>query len=361
MSKKYVMVKAYFGLGGNIAVLLCAMRIAEQLGRELLIDWNFIPFYGNKGTDIFGHLFANDQIQYPENLTSLKVWPHFWQDRLDESRVFGKYHKYDQVSADQLPDNVDEYDVIVITRDDSSWSNPKYTKEYRRLVKKLVVNDDIRTSYQLPRNTIGIHFRHGNGEPLVVPPDINWFFLVIDKYLHQDSSCTLLVCTDCSVVVDRFRDKYKDKQVIATSKNYRPLGTGGMHRDRNRHEHIKLNAAIEALIDIYALSNCSAILATQSYFSSISIRLKDEPKYIHLCPMEHRTYELPASHVAVTNIETISNYLTSRDILTDGIHIHEQNNTYTLYYLHHRLCSFTTPEKIVISELKKRLVSTRLY
>lgn len=248
MKTKYVLAKGYYGMGGNIAVMLCALRLARETDRRRLVDW-VDGVYHVEGEDVFKLLFESPSYELPrEALASLRVWPTFWQPYVTETMPYPDDVPLTRVRASQAVDegleHLSEYDVWMVTRDDRYWHDGMYREETGRLAQELVLVRRLRQriasfhAHEMGDDAIAVHFRHGNGEPTVVPPDIQWFFGAVDEFLKRSPGSRIFVCTDCKAVLDRFTDRY-DRRIVATAKEYPPLGSGAMHSKYTKQDGLE--------------------------------------------------------------------------------------------------------------------------
>lgn len=277
MSSKYVLVKSYYGLGGDLCVLIGAMRLARQTGREMVVDWNG----GLYGRTPSGNLI-NEYFESPCYLTSavlsgreLEVFPPHWKPYLDAPPLtYAKDVDLTVSRPEEVPPNC-QADCVVITRDSRRLTRSPEdffaTAQSLRPVERIRARvEEITGQMGTARPSIGIHFRHGNGERKVIPPDPRWFRNRINARLRSlgldASQVSLLVATDCRGVLDYFARHYPN--TFATEKAYRPNGEGAMHVGRtDLNDEQKMGLADEALVDMYALAGCSFFIGSRGFFS----------------------------------------------------------------------------------------------
>lgn len=372
MSNKYVVCKGYYGLGGNIAVLTCAMRVAEKLNRRLVVDWVESIGYGVKGQDIFQLLFENKEFCLEKGMfSSLRVWPDYWTNFVERTMPHSKEVVLHRVSSELLEEadlaSIEECDVIVISRDDKYWHRHEYYAEMSSLINRLVPSERLRKkievfqSEKLGDNAIGVHFRHGNGEKTVVPPDVEWFFSAVDGFLVQSPSSNILVCTDCSAVEKAFVERYGSK-VVFTEKEHPPLGSGPLF-NINYSDAEKLANAEEALLDMWLLSKCSYIVGSKSFFSGVAIKLNGSfnrenektwiPKYREFKPAE--------GIVHVSAVPSINKMFVDEGLPTDGIYCEVGDADVALYYLYEFIYRGNDFDQLDWSVIKRKIKRYRLY
>ena len=371
MTGKLVVCKGYYGLGGNLAVLLCAKRLADSLGRELIVDWRNNRNYGLSDADIFSELFdAHGISSFDKSLSDLSVWPEYWQAFIDITQPYVSEFPLTTVrttDVEELPESeINKYDVIVITRDDTYWHSRSHVEEFFKASASIspkkeimsIIDEFQRSNFY--EYTIGVHIRHGNGERTVIPPDINWYFENIDERTSHLDDFRVFVCTDCIAVVHRFEDRYPNK-VIHTDKEYLPLGSGGMHFAEG--DQARLNSAIEAVVDIWLLSRSSMIIGSKSFFSRLAIILnfpnsKDKSFVWQPEIRSHKPYE---GQYPISEMPDLLEHLQANNILTDGLFTSSENGEISLFYLCWKLTSFSDMEHLDISSVYGKLLNFRSY
>jgi hypothetical protein len=273
--KNYVLVKSYYGWGGDLAILSEAISLASEKNLHLVIDWRGGFNGANHKENIFDYLFEVDcpRADISEIESDSTVLPAFWSDFIKLPTPFSKKYPLTRCSRDQLDDllhsPVSPY-VAVLTRESTRFYSAEFEQDkfnsYSKIKPKKFIVDQVDDFINSLDGTpfIGVHFRHGNGEPTVVYPDVNWYFGEIDKYLKITPNAKIFVCTDCSAGVQAFKNRYGDK-VVSTKKNYLALGSGGMHYTCTLEDRIR--SGVEAIIDIKLLSRSRYFIGTKSFFS----------------------------------------------------------------------------------------------
>ncbi len=274
---RYVLVKSYYGLGGDLCVLLGAMRYAQQTRRTLLADWSG-GFYGSVADGRLLHaLFDSPRFETSAALPAqpLSVFPSVWQDRLQLPPMSYLSGQELTLSRPEEAPLDCPADCVVITRDSKRLTRQpeQFHPVARRLQPVRAVRDAVarEAAQWIPKApSIGIHYRHGNGERKVVPPDPRWFRNRINARLRMldrgPNEFSLFVATDCRGAVDYFRRYYPN--TFACEKPYRPNGAGAMHVGReDLDDAARMQAAHEALIDMYTLAECDWFIGSRGFFS----------------------------------------------------------------------------------------------
>lgn len=356
-------------MGGNIAVLVTAIMLAKRLNAKLVVDWEE-GVYGVADRDIFQHLF-----DYPLNDISLKyddgakVWPPAWQEFYKKTmpyRVVGGVN-LSNISTDLAKEfginNLKEkFNTVIISRDSSWWHWPEFKEESEHVVRSLKPSAHILArinKYELGDNAIAVHFRHGNGEPTVVPPDINWFFSQVDSFIRQSPTSKVLVCTDCLRVLHKFQERYGDK-VISTDKSYLGLGKGAMHC--NESEIDRLYSAEEAIVDIWSMGRCKYFVGSKSFFTGVALKLASAARQnIKVWSPIHRSHRQEPDKVPVSDDPWARECFFKAGMYTDGVFIKFLERGVSFYYLYDELASFDSLENIDLGAVQAELNIKRLY
>lgn len=271
----YVLVKSYYGWGGDLAILAEAIVFAEDINAKLIVDWR--GSFNNRVVtkNIFNDLFELDFdcVDIHEVCESVRVYPDYFKPYYLLPSPYSNSHQLTKSSADQL--NVlnfanDSDRLIVISRESSRFYNLEYKNRLNSAFNKIKPNQLIISEIQKylsglgTDGFIGVHFRHGNGEKTVTVPDITFYFDRIDKILKNSPNIKILVCTDCSAAVDSFIERYGNL-IFSTCKNYPPNGAGGMHYYNNYEE--RYISGFEAATDLWLLSKARYLIGTKSFFT----------------------------------------------------------------------------------------------
>ncbi len=369
LMNKFVIAKGYYGLGGSLAIVLCAMRLAKQSKRELIVDW-IDGFYSISPDDIFKALFeCPHSIVSRNDINGLKIFPQAWEEFILKTKPHPADLNLSRMSVDFIENNCDapdDYDVLVVTRDDKYWHNSKFAGEFRALAKELIVAEPYKSEIKeyknkyIIGNTIGVHFRHGNGEKTVIPPDIDWFFNAIDDFKENNREARIFLCTDCLAVMDEFKKKYGNR-IISTEKIYPEIGTGAMHYEQSNDQ--RLRSAVEALKDIWLLGECSYFVGSKSFFSTLASRVghgfsRENSRW---WTPEIRSHKPLSSQKPLTAIAELANEFTKHEIPLDGLYVDLYDNQYQIFYLAFKIASIDMFSKINWIQMHSAIKKRRLY
>jgi hypothetical protein len=277
MDSRYVLVKSYYGLGGDLCVLLGAIRYAARTRRAVVVDWSGGLYGTVDNGNLINEYFDSPAFSAPSVLRdrTLSVFPPQWADRIHLpplSYIAGVDLTLSR--PEEVPADCDA-DCVVITRD--SRLLHRKPEDFFTVARSLQPAARIRTAIEATlqklangRPSIGIHFRHGNGERKVIPPDPRWFRNRINARIRSleltPADINLYVATDCGGTLDYFRRYYPN--TIDFDKVYRPNGEGALHLNRpDLSAADKMKLADEALIDMYVLSSCDHFIGSRGFFS----------------------------------------------------------------------------------------------
>ena len=107
---------------------------------------------------------------------------------------------------------------------------------------------------------IGIHYRHGNGEPLVFAPQPQWFEQTVAG-LDPDNSRPLFFCTDSKFAEQHFRQIFGPR--FHSSDKLFPE-SGRLHANRAIKDKAKNGE--DALVDLYTLARCGDLIDSGQFY-----------------------------------------------------------------------------------------------
>jgi hypothetical protein len=286
-ARRYVVVKSYYGLGGDLCTLLGAWRLARRLDRHLVVDWSGGRYGSVADGNLFARFFSSPHVLSPADvlgLAGMSAFPREWQGRtaLPPVTYLEGVDLTRSRPEDVPPDCTAQ--CIVITRD-SSQLMPNLA-EFGLLAAELVLREELEGSVAsligtlaTKKHSIGLHFRHGNGERKVMAPDPRWFRNRINGKLKQlelgSDDLALYVATDCEATLRYFKNYYPG--TVSLPKVYRPNGSGALHVARDDlSTDQKIQMAREAVIDMFALARCTTFIGSRGYFSLIPRLLRQD-------------------------------------------------------------------------------------
>jgi hypothetical protein len=293
--ERYLLVKGKAGLGNRMLVVLDSILYAEMTGRKLLVDWRDGK-YGALGENAFPQLFETPAAGDLSVIASCKtVTPSTWHGHLDESvdSLFAREFPNNS-EMDTVPRVAARYTVNVAVPDAGDdiavrwgWTHEldafrsrftgrlafmkSWTEEevLRHVIRERVTPvKDLRDQIDRFRRenfaekTIGVHVRFSDRKDAY---DSSYKY--VNRFLARYPNGAIFLATDNIAVEKDFKSRYK--RVIVTTKWLPPAGVA-IHRN-DLPERRPLENAREALLDLYLLGECDALVCnTLSTFSILA-------------------------------------------------------------------------------------------
>lgn len=301
-TKGYVLVKGTggAGLGDLIRALLAGLHYATVTGRGLVPCWDD-GLYGPIGENIFPRLLHLNDIASPPlaDLDANDVAPAAWRGRLhlplgrvyaleradDWNRSWARDHlsfdqtRYDHPHASLVMWDFDRLSEAWAAADPSVQLGVSPDAAQRLLARRHLrpvpeVLERVQAIHaQFARRMIGVHvrktFEKGGASRHL---DQATVFAILDR-LTGDEGVGIFLATDNRDVEAAFRERYP--RVVCSSKWF---GTPGVALHFDDQAPDKTLSAIEALVDLYLLAACDALLhPAESSFSRVAAVVGDIP------------------------------------------------------------------------------------
>lgn len=363
-----VVAKGLYGLGGNIAVLAEACRLGELLHCDVAADW-VGGMYAVDGANVADLLFSHPRlVSLPDDLRERRVFPPQWQDEIERTMprrgvVDGltlSRATADLAEGEGLEALAETYDVVVVSRDSAHWYTDELVPQVKALEPNRTVLDAV-DALGVGSDDIAVHFRHGNGERTVVPPDIGWFFTAVDRFLGESPDSRVLLCTDAEPVLRRFMERYGQDRVYASAKEYPEPGSGGMHYGATSEDRYR--SAVEAAVDMWAMGRCGYLVGSRSFFTGVAMKLAhpiDRSRIAAWVPT-YRSHTPPRGHTPVLPDSDLGRRLTAIGIPLDGLFVASKDGETTLHYLYWPIGTLTNAEDLDLTRVAEELSARRLY
>lgn len=371
----FVLVKSYYGLGGDLCVLLGALKLAESQGRHLVVDWSS-GFYGEADTgSLFHSLFDAPRFETMEHLRGQRfsVFPPCWVGRTDLRPVsYVKDVPLTLSRPDDVPESCDA-ECVVITRDSRRMltAPQEYFEVASRLrpaARILDIIDHQTAALRLSSHSIGIHYRHGNGEHTVIPPDPKWFLARIEERIANlglsADKVSVFVATDCEAALDYFRSHFP--LTVDLGKKYRPNGAGPLHRRDDVTATEKPELAEEALVDMYVLSRCDSFVGSLGYFS-LFVRLLRAGGHgvVYDGARVFTDAQIPSTWRSIAKDAQLGPMLAGKGMALDGLFSEVVGGVTRIHYYDTPLMDIHSPNSLVDAEqidaLAEAVAARRLY
>lgn len=376
MSSKCVLVKSYYGLGGDLCVLIGAMQYAERTRRSVLVDWNGGVYGSVASGRLHEALFEAPSFGTSADLVGRapSTFPPVWQGRVGLPPLTYLSDVDLTVSRpEEVPADCDA-DCVVITRDSKRLTRQPelFYASARRLKPVAAVSEAVaalRQQMGQTRPSIGIHYRHGNGERKVIPPDPRWFRNRINARLRslnlEPADIDLFVATDCKGALDYLSRYYPN--TFASEKAYRPNGAGAMHVGRDDlDDAAKLALAHEALIDMYALAGCTYFIGSRGYFSLfVQLLRAGQGTILYEGARLFNNYAFSDSFRPVEADPVMSAALRQARQTPDGLFVRIEENQRRLVYYDEPLYAVGTDVSRLaieqVQEMRRAIIARRTY
>lgn len=343
---KYVVNKAYYGLGGLLAVLACSVYYCRQSGRKLIIDWRG-GHYGTPEINPYPTLFdypASESVDVLEQINSSDVYPEHWGDYISLPAPLAKGVPLTLATLDNVEAETEvsqRKKIIVLSRDSSHFYNQSLRRCFSDIFQSIKPRKELLEQIEEFQGTIfqrrpviGVHYRHGNGEKSIIPADIHWYFNAIDDLIEKcGSEYLIFLCTDCSRVLDRFVERYGSR-VCSTHKAYNPPGSGAMHYWTDLAS--KLRSAEEAIKDIWLLSKCDRMVISKSFFAYAAARINGslENETMKMYVPKNRSFKQPQDWVSASSVTGVSKVFKEARMAMDSVYVKENEGISRLFYLY---------------------------
>jgi hypothetical protein len=376
IGQRMVLVKSYYGLGGDLCVLLGAMRFARADSRRVVVDWSSGVYGVAQHGSLFHSLFEAHDIGSMGDIRgrALSVFPPCWAGRLESppgAWVVGVPLSLSR--PEEVPQSC-AADCVVITRDPRNLR--LHLRDYYDLAAGLRPVASVRRAVEAQvaglanaRYSIGIHYRHGNGEPSVIPPDPQWFVARIEKLIAEQclprEEVTVYVATDCGAALDYFKRRFA--RTLDLEKQYRPIGEGPMHHGRTDLAPASTNAlAEEALVDMYVLSQCDSFVGSLGYFSLfVQILRAGRHCSTYDGPRVFKGVTQPAHWKPLTPDMAAGRRLANAQVPLDGLYVEVADGRQKIHYYDTLVADTDAADaeraSPPLDELRSRIVARRLY
>ena len=301
---KYLIVKGGDGFGNRILTFLEAIVYAQATNRKIIVDWRD-GFYAQREVNSFFSFFSCPLINkidlIPENRT---VYPSVWKDNVNKNvydlRGNMTYLEFKKALSINI-ENMDygEEELFLFDSDfhikyeklfdklPEDWKIDNRNDFIRLLLKNyLHLKDDILKRINdfkrefFIKKVIGVHIRSTDNQHCgeVNSVNIKKFPPLIQRTIEENPDALFFLCTDNKDILDEYKSKYSN--IIYTKKFLVNDKNTGLHRSHECKD--KNTMAIEALVDLYLLSECDILLYSRksSYGRLASFLSKTEVKNI---------------------------------------------------------------------------------
>lgn len=288
---KFLLVKGIAGLGNRILSALTGILYARLTGRKLIIDWSD-HYYSSDGSNVFHRYFESPLTNPMDEIpTADSVSPPIWRGNLRESAWYmrkqeGQVHNSGAWRIFSIDLERLDYDEDVIVMWSYDEKNVDLLRKHfkgpfaelngvstynilRKLLRVyLLLRPEIRErvdrfkEINFGANNVGIHIRYTDHRSNI------WAMLKkLNSLIKREPGLRIFLSTDNLQIKNMFEELYPG--IVSTPHWYSP--TPGMTIHLNRKQPDPFGSGIEALVDLYLLSECNyMIIDSSSSFSYIA-------------------------------------------------------------------------------------------
>ena len=272
MSERFLISKRGTGLGSDMATLVGAWDYAKQTSRTLVIDWRNSRYLSDRLVNAFPRLFQQlDRVNGVNIISDDSV-----SERSYPEPVLTLYSVGRAKYLDLLSPETDIQAATLLNR------IPMHVfpslRMQREFLTALRLHDSVQRKFAefnqsefAGATVIGVHFRHGNGEALGIRHNAG----LKESCRKIALSCRQLsrqfgnprirpprifVSTDSQEAEECLRSMLSN--VVTRPKKFRKAGAGPLHV-----RALGLANAQDALIEMFLLARCNALVYSNSWFS----------------------------------------------------------------------------------------------
>lgn len=304
INNKTLLIKGKAGLGNRILAVLEGILYAQITHRKVVVDWSDYA-YSNNQENVFHKFFTAPDIGDLSMISPVScIYPKVWENNLNKSvnEIIDCYdghvkdrHRNPKIWQKYTIDitHIDYHQDILVR-----WTYVHQIYRLRRHLKgefqhflhlndseilskiffsNLRINDTIKqraenfkNKYFIKKQIIGVHVRYTD---LKNPYDKYYKF--INEISQNKTNVLIFLSTDNQEVEKQFKTKYKN--VVTTCKWY-PVDQSSLHQNLECPD--RFENGVEALIDIYLLSQCHYLIhdstSTFAYLARLLSNIPEE-------------------------------------------------------------------------------------
>jgi hypothetical protein len=272
MNRRFLISKKKTGLGSDLATIMGAWYYARRTARTLVIDWRNSLYLADRAVNAFPRFF-----QPLDQIDGVKI--------ICDDSVGKRNFPEPVLPLHKLPAR--EYRELLRMGTDIAAPTLINTRPMhifpplavqQRIIRAVRLHDEVQREVDEFRQAefagatvLGVHFRHGNGERLAFGRDLSLQESCQKIALRCQELCGNLsrsssfpvrtfLATDSQEAEETLRALVPG--VVTRNKTYHAAGTGRLHR-----RSLGLRSAKDALVEMFLLARCNALIYNNSWFS----------------------------------------------------------------------------------------------
>jgi Nodulation protein Z (NodZ) len=272
MPQRFLISRKHTGIGSDIASILGGWYYASRTGRTLVIDWRNSRYLPDRSANAFPRFF-----QPMDQIAGVRVACEGCIREAQFPKPVFRLHKLQPVQYRDLFRAGADVDAPTLVNNKPMHIFPALTLQ-RMVFSALRLHPEIQQEMEAFRETqfgavkvVGIHVRHGNGEHLgfgrkVCIYEVNREVVSTYKRVHETMRKSsglrtkIFLATDSQEVEEALKSALPN--VVTRNKSFHTVGDGPLHR-----RVLGLTGAQDALIEMYLLACCDALIYNDSWFS----------------------------------------------------------------------------------------------
>lgn len=292
---KYLVVKGLAGMGNRMLSALTGILYARLSGRRLIIDWSDLT-YSNDGSNAF-HCYFQCSLCDPADEIPItdSVCPAAWRGHLDKSAAtmrtpYRNITEFRQNTSIDLKKLDYQEDVLVMWTFDGDvellrnhftgafgeFSNMSKDEILKKLLREdLLPHSRIKNMVDEFRRerfrgkTVGVHVRYSDHRTRLLA-----ILNKLSTLRKIENGLQIFLATDNIQIKRLFEENYPD---VITTQHWYPKPGSRIHDNRACPD--QLASGVDALVDLYLLSECDyLIIDTSSTFSKVACLLTTTPE-----------------------------------------------------------------------------------
>ena len=304
---RFLLHKGYSGIGNKVLSFLQALVYARLTRRELLVDWNDFR-YSADDKDVFRYLFESPAVRggIEEVARGASVAPGIWRRRLRQPvQAMARRHRLgspallkERLSVDtsrlDYPETIAvlfdysfRYDRLIQHADafPPEWRGKDESPLVRQLLRdflspRAAVTEPVQAfaRARFRESVIGVHIRQTDNMSAAriarKGVAITAYAPILDALRRARPGAALFLATDNEAVLRSFQEKYPG--VLSYPKWFPTTAGEALHGNARCPD--KRAMAVEALVELYLLARCDALVfSSRSSYGWLAKMISERP------------------------------------------------------------------------------------